>query len=64
MVETKINVDGLLGPVMKSEIKQMFSDGSIRLTTHFQSTAMRKSKPLWSIRELRFDLILASMHRV
>ncbi|GMH45130.1 hypothetical protein BSKO_13087 [Bryopsis sp. KO-2023] len=54
LIETNLNVDGRKGPIMKEEIKQLFSDGKIGLTTEFQSSAMSKPKPLWAIRELRW----------
>lgn len=53
LTETKMDVHGRKGPLMKDEIRQMFSDSVIGLTTLFQSTAMEKAKPLWAIRELR-----------
>lgn len=51
--ETVINVDGRIGPIKKQEIRKLFNQGKLTLSTRFWADGLTKPKPLWSIRELR-----------
>lgn len=55
--QTKMHVDGRVGPISKKMIKRLFSTGKINLTTYFWASGMTMPKQLWEIRELRLNLI-------